>query len=439
MDHCQLTIPLGSYTMRSLTLLCIALLIASPIAFPQTVHVITLDATINPATADFIHQSIDRAASENAECLVIRLNTPGGLLKSTRMIVSDLLTARVPVVVYVAPSGAQAASAGTFIALAAHIAAMAPGTNIGAAHPVGMQGGEKDSIMNEKATNDAAAFIRTISEKRHRNVQWAEKAVRNSISITETEALKDSVIDLVASNVHALLDSIDEMKVQVLDQERTLHTKGATVTELEMDWKHHLLDILSDPNIAYIFFMLGIYGLLFELYNPGSVLPGVVGAISLILAFYSLHTLPVNYAGLALIIVGIILFLLEIKITSYGLLTVGGVISLLLGSIMLINSESALEFITISWSVIIPSVIVTALFFIFAIGMGIRAQQRKPATGIEGLVGEIGTALQDLTPAGQVRVHGEIWNATTAGEHVKAGSTVEVVSINNLQLTVRAH
>jgi membrane-bound serine protease (ClpP class) len=426
--------------MRSSIALALLLLSAASPALPQSVHVITLDATINPATADFIHRSIDRAIDENAECLIIRLNTPGGLLKSTRMIVSDLLTARVPVVVYIAPSGAQAASAGTFIALAAHVAAMAPGTNIGAAHPVGMEGSEKDSIMNEKATNDAAAFIRSISEKRHRNVRWAEEAVRKSFSITENEALRDSVVDLVVPSVQVLLKAIDGKTVVVGEEEKTLHTAEASITELEMDWRHRLLDVLSDPNIAYIFFMLGIYGLLFELYNPGSVLPGVVGAISLILAFYSLHTLPVNYAGLALIIVGIVLFILEIKITSYGLLTVGGAVSLLLGSIMLINSDSALEFVSLSWSVIIPSVIVTVLFFMFAIGMGIRAQRLKPTTGVEGLIGVTGTALQDLAPTGQVRVHGEIWNATTAqGATVKSGEPIEIISVDGLHLTVRPH
>lgn len=264
----------------------LSLLISSSAA-GQTVHVITLDATINPATAEFIHQSIQTAANEQAACLVIRLNTPGGLLKSTRVIVSDILTAPLPIVVYVAPSGSQSASAGTFITLAAHVAAMAPGTNIGAAHPVGLQGGEKDSIMNEKATNDAAAFIRSISERRHRNVQWAEEAVRKSISITETEALRDSVIDLIAPTVSALLDSIDGTTVEVGDTPTTLHTRGANIVEKEMGWKFKILDMLSDPNIAYIFFMLGIYGLLFELYNPGSIFPGVVGVIALILAFSS--------------------------------------------------------------------------------------------------------------------------------------------------------
>lgn len=403
----------------------------------KSVHVISVDASINPATADFIHQSVDRAHEEGAECLVIKLNTPGGLLKSTREIVSDLLTARLPVVVYVAPAGAQSASAGAFITLAAHVAAMAPGTNIGAAHPVGMQGGEKDSIMNEKATNDAAAFIRTISEKRHRNIKWAEEAVRKSISITETEALKDSVIDLVARSVEDLLEKIDGRSVDVNGSAVKLQTRGTEIVDIQMDWKFKILDILSDPNIAYILFMLGVYGLLFELYNPGAIAPGVIGVISLILAFYSLHTLPINYAGLALIIVGIILFLLEIKITSYGLLTVGGVISLLLGSIMLIRSESALEFVHLSWGIIIPTVICTAAFFLFAIGMGIRAQRRKPTTGVEGIVGEIGETITDLHPEGQVRVHGEIWKAVSSEGTLSAGTKVKVEQVENLQLTVR--
>jgi membrane-bound serine protease (ClpP class) len=420
------------HVLAAILLLPGALLFANP-----TVHVITLDATINPATADYIHTSIERAAEQNAECLIIRLNTPGGLLKSTRVIVTDLLSSRIPVIVYVAPSGSQAASAGTFITLAAHVAAMAPGTNIGAAHPVGMQGGEKDSIMNEKATNDAAAFIRTISEKRKRNVKWAEEAVRKSLSITESEALKEGVVDLVAPSVAALLDSIDGKQIELDGKTVTLATKGAEIKEFEMDWKHKLLDLLSDPNVAYIFFLLGIYGLMFELYNPGSILPGVVGVIAIIIALYSLHTMPINYAGLALILFGIILFIAEIKITSYGLLTVGGIISLALGSIMLIDSDSSLEFIRISWSVIIPAALVTAGFFAFAVGMGIRAQRRKPTTGIEGLVGETGEALSVLNPEGQVRVHGEIWRAMSDEGKIAAGTHIVVTGMENLMLHVR--
>jgi membrane-bound serine protease (ClpP class) len=421
---------------RILFVICLLL---TPRLDAQTVHVISIDGTINPASADFIHQGIQHAKEAGAEALILQLNTPGGLLKSTRNIVTDLLTAPLPVIVYVAPSGAQSASAGAFITLAAHIAVMAPGTNIGAAHPVGMQGGEKDSIMNEKATNDAAAFIRTISEKRQRNVRWAEEAVRLSKSITETEALRDSVIDLISPSITDLLQKVDGREVLVNETRTTLHTAGAAVVTEEMDWKHRILDLLSDPNVAYIFMLLGIYGLFFELYNPGAVLPGVVGVISLIIAFYSLQTLPVNYAGVALIAFGILLFLLEIKITSYGLLSVGGALSLLLGSIMLIDSESSLEFIRLSWSVIIPAVACTVLFFLFAIGAGVRAQRRKPVTGEEGLVGETGEALTDVAPSGavgQVRVHGELWSARSREGKIPAGTRVRVEKVEGLLIVV---
>ncbi|HEY4644122.1 MAG TPA: nodulation protein NfeD, partial [Bacteroidota bacterium] len=345
------------------------------------------------------------------------------------------LTSPVPVVVYVAPSGSQAASAGVFITLAAHIAAMAPGTNIGAAHPVTLEG-QQDSVMMEKATNDAAAFIRTIAEKRSRNVQWAEKAVRQSLSITETEALSEKVVDLVAKNIDTLLAKIDGKTVQTEEGEKTLHTRNAEVRTTEMSWRERLLDILSSPDIAYILFMIGIYGILFELYNPGSIFPGVVGVISLILAFYSLHTLPINYAGLALIIFAVILFIAEIKITSHGLLTVAGIISLFLGSLMLFQSDSALEVVRLSWSVIIPTVLFTALFFVFALGMGIRAQRRKPSTGAEGLIGEIGETISILNPEGEIRIHGEIWHATSTEGKIPQGVKVRVRTVDNLRVEV---
>jgi membrane-bound serine protease (ClpP class) len=403
----------------------------------QTVHVASVYGSINPAVADYLHAAVVHAAEANAECLIIRLNTPGGLLQSTREIVSDFLTSPVPIVVYVSPSGGQSASAGAFITLAAHVAAMAPGTNIGAAHPVGMQGDTPDSIMNEKATNDAAAFIKTISEKRHRNVRWAQDAVRKSISITETEARRDSVIDFIAASLPALLDSIDGRIVAVDGGTVTVRTRGAEVIEFEMSWRQEILNVLSDPNIAYILLLLGVYGLLFELYSPGAVLPGVVGAICLILAFYSVSTLPVNYAGLALIAVGIVLFLLEIKITSYGLLSIGGVIALFFGSIMLIETDSPLEFISISWSVIIPAIVCTGAFFLFAVGMGIRAQRMRPVTGVEGIVGTRGKTISVLNPEGQVMVRGEIWNATSTSGKLPTGTDVTVESIQNLRLFVR--
>jgi len=422
-------------TVRTIFTTLIGTLLLAPHLHAQKVLVARLDGTINPATADYLHRSIEKAREEKAECLIITFNTPGGLLKSTRIIVGDILESSIPVVVYVSPGGSQAASAGVFITMAAHIAAMAPATNIGAAHPVSLEG-QQDSIMSEKATNDAAAFIRAIAEKRHRNLAWAEEAVRKSLSITENEAREKNVVDLVARNMTELLEQLDGKSVELPSGATTLHTRGARVETIEMGWSEKILDILSDPNIAYILFMLGIYGLLFELYNPGSILPGVVGVISLILAFYSLHTLPINYAGLALIIFGVILFIAEIKITSYGMLTVSGIISLILGSIMLIRSDSSLEFIEISWSAIIGVAAVTVFFFLFVLGFGLRAQRLKPTTGSEGMIGETGEVLADLNPAGSVRVHGEIWTAESASGFIEQGAKIRVVEIHNLTLRV---
>lgn len=401
----------------------------------QTVISLKIDGSINPASADFIHNGIEKAASENATCIIIHLNTPGGLLKSTRMIVSDILESPVPVVVYISPGGAQAGSAGVFITLAAHIAAMAPGTNIGAAHPVTMQQ-QMDSTMNQKVTNDAAAFIRSIAVKRHRNIEWAENAVRKSFSYSETEALEDSAIDLIAKDETELLTKLDGKTIELASGVKKLNTKNASVKEHKMSVWEKILDIISDPNIAYILFLLGMYGLLFELYNPGSILPGIVGVIALILALYSMHTLPINYAGLALIIFAVILFLLEIKIVSHGLLAIGGVISLFLGSMMLIKSNSSLEMVKISRGVIIGATIVSALFFVFVLGFGIRAQRRKVVTGVEGLVGEIGEVTETLSPVGTIRVQGELWNAECPGGTINKGEKVIIKKISGLKLFV---
>ncbi len=404
--------------------------------FAKRVIVISIDGSINPSSADYIITSIKKAIEKNAECLIIKLNTPGGLLKSTRIIVTEILNSPVPVIVYVSPSGSQSASAGVFITLAAHIAVMAPGTNIGAAHPVALQG-QQDSVMNEKATNDAAAFIRTISEKRARNIKWAEDAVRKSFSITETEALKEKVIDLIAVSVQDLLEQIHGREITTQSGNKILNSRNAEIVNIEMNFQQKILDLLSDPNIAYILLMIGMYGIMFELYNPGSIFPGVVGVICLLLAFYSLHTLPINYAGLALIIFAIILFILEIKIVSHGLLTIGGVISLVLGSIMLIDTESTLEVIEISWQVILIAVILTTAFFVFAISFGIKAQMRKPTTGVEGLVDETGEAITELNPEGQVLVHGEYWNAESLDGLIAKGTKVKVIQIQNLKIKVR--
>ncbi|HTK83405.1 MAG TPA: nodulation protein NfeD [Bacteroidota bacterium] len=402
----------------------------------RSVRVLTIDGTINPSSADYIHEQILRADEAHAECLIIRLNTPGGLLKSTRVIVSDFLASPLPVVVFVAPAGSQAASAGVFVTLASHVAVMAPGTNIGAAHPVTV-GEQMDSIMMQKSTNDAAAFIRTISEKRHRNIRWAEDAVRKSISITETEALNEHIIDTIATDITRLLAAIDGREIQTSAGMKILRTKDADVVNVNMSFVQQLLDILSDPNIAYIFMMLGIYGLLFELYNPGLIFPGIVGVIALILAFYSFHTLPINYAGLALIIFAIILFVLEIKITSHGLLTVGGVVCLILGSMMLIRTDSMLDFIGLSWKIVITTAVITSLFFIGVIGFGIQAQRRKPVTGIQGMIGEIGEAFTILDPEGRVRIRGELWHAVSTQGNIEQGSKVVTEGIENLKLKVR--
>jgi membrane-bound serine protease (ClpP class) len=408
------------------------------ILLSQTREVIVLDAdcAIHPACADYIHSGIEKAKKENAECLIVRLNTPGGLLTSTRQIVKDFLESPIPIVVYISPSGSQSASAGVFITLAANIAAMAPGTNIGAAHPVSLQGAQ-DSVMMGKATNDAAAFIRTISEKRKRNVQWAEDAVLKSVSITEREALENNVIDLIANNVNDLLEKINGMSVETSEGIIIINTKNVEVIYFEMTLAQKILSILSDPNLAYILLMLGIYGLFFELYNPGAIFPGVVGGICLILAFYSLSTLPVNYAGLALIIFAVILFVLEIKVVSHGILSIGGTISLLLGSMMLIKEDSVLETMEISMNIIILIVILTALFFLFAITFAIKAQRKKPVTGPEGIVGENGFAFSNLNPLGEVKVHGEIWNAESIKDEIKKGEEILVTKIINLKLFVK--
>ncbi len=401
----------------------------------QTVLIGTVNGTINPATAEYISMLVRMAEERSAEALVVQLNTPGGLLESTRDIVQTLLQARVPTVVYVAPSGARAGSAGVFITLAAHIAAMAPGTNIGAAHPVGLGGESGDSVMADKLTNDAAAFARTIAQQRNRNAQWAEDAVRRSISSTEREALRAKVIDLIAPTLDSLLRAIDGRTVLLPHARHTLRTATAAREEIPMNWRQRLLALLSNPNIAYILLMLGIYGLLFELYNPGAIVPGVVGAISLILAAYALQMLPINYAGLALILVAIVLFLLELKVTSYGLLTLAGIASLVLGSVMLIDSPA--EFVRISWSIILPTVVSSVVFFGWILGKGLQAQLRKPRSGGEGLIGQLATVVEPIVPPqrGRVRLLGELWWAT-AHVPIEAGTQVRVVHRSGFVLHV---
>jgi membrane-bound serine protease (ClpP class) len=404
----------------------------------QTVVSITIDGTINPVTADYVHRGIEKAQKEKAECLLIELNTPGGLLKSTRVIVGNLLGSPVPVVVYVSPPGAQAGSAGVFITLAAHIAAMAPGTNLGAAHPVsGNPQEQPDTVMNEKITNDAAAFIRSIADKRHRNIQWAENAVRKSVSVSENEALTEKIVDLIAPDKRQLLEKIDGQIVETVAGSHTLHTRGAGIVFMEMGLAEKLLNIISDPTIAYLLLMLGMYGLLFELYSPGAIFPGIVGVIALVLALYSLAMMPINYAGVSLIVFGIVLFLLEIKIASHGLLAIGGAVSLLLGSLLLIRTTSTLEFVRISRAAIYTTVAVSVFFFLGILGMGLKAQRRRPVTGLEGLIGQTGVSIEPLAPTGRVQLYSEIWQAITVGGAIGKGEKVEVVGLDKLTLHVK--
>ncbi len=402
----------------------------------EPVYTIEVDGIINPATAKFIVDSIDEATQQGAQCLIIQLDTPGGLMESMRIIVKKELASTIPIIVYVSPGGARAASAGVFVTMAANIAVMAPGTHIGAAHPVTLGGGEakESKTMTEKIVNDTVAFIKNIAKTRGRNVDWAEKAVVKSVSITDEEALKLNVIDLVAPDIPTLLAKIDGRVVKFDGVTRTLHTKGVQPRSIQMSWRDRLLEIISNPTIAYILLMLGIYGIFFELSSPGAILPGVVGGIFLILAFYALQMLPVNYAGLALILFAIILFIAEIKVVSHGLLAVGGVISLFLGSMMLFRSP--VEYMRVSLSVIIPAVLVSAAFFIFAVTRAINARLKKPTTGMEGLVGEVGIASTSIAPEGKVSIHGEFWNATTDG-NIEKGEKVQVTGAKNLKLIVK--
>jgi membrane-bound serine protease (ClpP class) len=400
----------------------------------KDVHLITIDGVVNPVSMEFIIESVEKAGEQDAELLIIQLDTPGGLMSSMHDIVKSIMAAEVPVAVYVSPSGSRAGSAGVFITMAAHIAAMAPGTNIGSAHPVTIAGSQDTSeVMMEKVLNDAVASIRTVAEKRGRNADWAEMAVRESANITESEALEKNVIDFVVPTVDSLLSVIDGLEVEVLDGKKILNTKNSRIETFSMNWRQQMLNMLSDPNILYILFLLGISGLGLELYNPGAILPGVVGGICIILFLFAVQTIPVNIAGVLLIIFAVVLFLLEIKIPSFGLLSIGGVVSLVLGSIMLIDSP--LPFMQISWQVIAGATIAISLFFILAVGFVVRTFKRKPTTGREGLVGEEGIAIENFKREGSVEVHGEIWKAITETQ-IKKGQKIIIESVDEKHLTI---
>ena len=400
------------------------------------VYYVKVDGVVNPVMSEYLIKSFDAAAAEGAEVVIVQLDTPGGLDLSMRDIIKAMLAADVPIVIYVAPSGSRAASAGVFMIYASHIAAMAPGTNTGSAHPVAMGGGEMDETMMTKVENDAVAYIRGIAKKKGRNVEWAEAAVRESVNITAEEALKKGVIEIVVDSRAELIAALDGRVVDLASGERTLHTKGAEIKEVEMNLRFRILKALANPNVAYVLMMIGMVGLYFELSNPGVILPGVLGSICLILAFYAMQTLSVNYAGLALIILAIIFFIAEVLVVSFGLFTIAGVIAFVLGSIMLFDSP--IEAMRLSLWVVIPAAVVMAVFMVGALYLIIRLGKRRMVSGNEGLIGQVVIVEDDSDAAGKgarVFIEGEHWSAVSAGP-IKRGEKVRVLSVAGLVVTV---
>ena len=416
---------------------CLVLLLAAfaPRSNAGEVIVARMNGIIGPSSARFMVDAIGRAEELGAECVILEMDTPGGLDESMRRIVKKIMTSRVPVVVYVAPSGSRAASAGVFITMAAHVAAMAPGTNIGAAHPVSIGMTAKvDSVMGGKMVNDAAAYARSIAGRRGRNAKWAEDAVRESVSISETEALRLHVIDLVAPSMQALLDSLDGRRIAIDEKTVAPHTKGAAILEMRMNWSDRLLAVITNPNIAYVLFMLGLLGLYFELSTPGAILPGVVGAICLLLAFFAFQVLSVSYTGVLLIILAIVLFIVDVKAATHGALTAGGLVAMTIGSIMLFNDpDPALH---ASLQVIVPVVLVTGAFFVVGVYLSIRSLRKKPTTGGEALIGQEGDARTLIDgKGGKVFVAGAHWSAFSDQE-IAEGKRIRVIGVKGMSLKV---
>jgi membrane-bound serine protease (ClpP class) len=396
----------------------------------RPVVVATLDGVVGPVMLDMLRLAIARAEQERAAALVLEIDTPGGLESSMREMVQDLLASRVPVIAWVTPAGAHAASAGVFIVMACDVAAMSPGTNIGAATPISMSG-PMDSTLARKATNDAAAFARTVAEQRGRNAAWAEDAVRHAVAIGEAEAARTRVVDFISADIPDLLARADGRTWRRGGRSERLATRGATLIRIEPGFRQRLLGHLADPNVAYLLMMLGFYGLIFELQNPGSVLPGVVGGICLVLALFALSTLPVNSAGVALLVLGLAFLLAEIKVHSHGLLAVGGAVALALGALMLFRGN-----VRVAWPVVLFGTGVTTAFFLGIVGAGLQARRRPVVTGAAGLVGARGVVVERLAPTGRVRVAGETWNAIADGT-LELGAAVVVVELKGLTLRVR--
>lgn len=395
-------------------------------------HVMIMDVegAINPATATFLERGLEEARKQEAELAIVRLDTPGGLASSMRTMVKAIMNSAVPVVVYVAPRGAGAASAGVMVTVSAHVAAMAPGTNIGAAHPVSAGGRDIEKTMSEKVVNDMASYGRSIAQEKGRNADWVEKAIRESVSITAEEAVRKNVVDLEAADIDELLTRIDGREITLRQGKVTLKTQGLDKRYFEPGVRDRILKTISDPNIAYILMMIGLAGLYFELSHPGAIFPGVIGAISLILAFYSFQTLPVNYAGLLLIVLALILFIAEIKVASYGMLSLGGLICLTLGSLMLF------EDVGVSLRLMAPTIALIGGFFVVVSGLAFRAYRTKPKTGVEGLIGLKGLVRKPIDPEGVVFVHGELWRAVS-DEKMEPGEKIEVEGVDGLVLKVK--
>ena len=399
------------------------------------VYLLEVEEIISPAVSELIATTLEKAKQNNSPFIIIQLDTPGGLATAMYQIVKGILNSPVPVIVYIAPSGARAASAGAIITLAAHISAMAPGTNIGAAHPVTL-GTKIPEKMEEKVVNDMVAYVKSIAKKRGRNVKVAEKMVRKSVSLTASEALKQRVIDIMADSLPELLKKIKGRKVSTIVGKMVIPDENIQIKEIKGGLRYNILRILSNPNIAYLLMMIGLAGLYFELAHPGAVLPGVIGAISLILAFFAFQTLPVDYAGILLIILGIIFFILELKITSYGLLTVAAIFCYSLGSIMLFHQAPG--YLRISWRVLWPTLALISGFFIGVITLVVKAQRTRMKIGEQALIGEIGEVKEGIRPGevGKIFVHGEYWNAES-DQTILPGEKAEVIGVKGLKLIVR--